>query len=468
MIFSAPSFLFLFLPAVMAIYALIPSAYRRYAILLFNLAYYVIASRLEPMDILLVLLTATFTYSAGFLVAVTHKRRTLAAAVAVDVIAFLVFRFSYAASGDRTDFPLGAAIYFLAAISYLVDIYRNDAPHAKNIAELLIYLLFFPTILVGPIIRYKDFGRMLDEADFTLERFAEGVRLFAMGLLARIGLSAVLVFILDRLGESVQEATSIPVTLIGMLLLGLAAWTGLAGLSAMARGLMLMLGMSHPSDFPLLRPGASPAEFVRRFYGSLGRWVEAYLIHPVLRRTDLSPRTRRIAAAAIACAAPLLWLVTDLRVLIPALPIFVWRTIHILREGKRVPSRTALSVGRVCFALLTGLCFLIFWAVVASRQADGLSRIFLPLASLTADIPYAAFHALSFLTYLIPAAVGLLCLTLIGPTVTARISAWPRGAALSVQTVTLVVGMLALAFTILHLMPQFPAYATEAFRYLVL
>ncbi len=467
MLFSAPSFLFLFLPAVMGIYALIPAAYRRYAILLFNLAYYVIAAWYEPIDILLVLLTAAFTYSAGFLVAVTHKRATLAAAVAVDVLAFVVFRVAYASPAGRDNFPLGAAIYLLAAISYLVDIYRSDAPHAKNIAELLIYLLFFPTILVGPIIRYRDFGRMLDGIDVSLANFAEGVRIFVAGFFRRIGIAAVLYFLLGRLGEVEAESPSLTVALIGLLLLCAAVWAELAGLSEMGRGLMHMLGMTCPADFPLLRPGTSPAVFSRRFFGSLGRWIEAYLIHPVLRQPALSPRTRRILATGIACLAPALWLGVPPIVWPSVLPVFLWRTVHILREDyHREPGRVALAVGRVCFGGLTGLCFAAFWALTALGRS-GLTDVAALFAAPTLDIPYAAYHTLGFATYLIPAIIGLVCLALLRPAALRRTERWPRGGVLTLHTAALTVGMVAFAFVIVCFLPQFPDYATRVFRYLV-
>lgn len=470
MLFTAPSFLFLFLPAVMAIYALIPQNYRRYAILLFNLAYYVIASWHEPAGILLVLLTSAFTYSAGFLIAVTHRRSTLLAAIAVDLTAFTVFRGFYDYGAESSYFPIGAAIYLLASVSYLIDIYRSDAPHAKNIADLLIYMLFFPTMIVGPIIRYKDFGVMLEKIDFSLNNFAEGVRLYIGGFLKRIAMAAVIALMLERAGKAYETAISIPVLILSLVLLCLQVWFTFSGYSDMARGLMYMLGIPHAPDFQLFRPFGSPAEFGRRFFGSLNRWIEDYLVYPILRLQFLSGRTRRLLSACVICLVPVLWIKTRLYLLLPMLPILLWRCVNILRESarRREPGRVPLAIGRGCYSILFLLCYAVFWLAASfDNPAEGAAFLHMLAENATVEVPYVMYAVLSYLNYFTVGSVGLLCLLLLGQPAEQRIGKLPRPFGIAIRTVAIVGVMGSFAFSILHFLPQFPQYATNAFAYLV-
>lgn len=470
MLFTAPSFLFLFLPAVMAIYALIPRHYRRYAILLFNLAYYVIAVWYTPESILLALLTSAFTYSAGFVIAVTHRRSTLLAAIAVDLIAFAIYRGAYDYASGSSYFPLGAAIYLLAAISYLIDIYRNDAPHAKNIADLLIYMLFFPTLIVGPIIRYKDFGAMLEKIDFSLENFAEGVKLYIAGFLKHIAIAAVLDYILARTAEVGEAAYSIPIILLNVLMLCAQAWFALTGYSDMARGLMYMLGIPSAADFQLTPLSRTPADFPRRFFVSLNRWVEDYLVYPILRVQFLSSRTRRVLAACVICLVPAIWVKSRLYILLPILPVLLWRCTHILREScrHREPGKLGLAVGRACYWLLFLACFVGFWFTVSLDDAKtGADLIRKTLESATLEIPYAMYAVLSHLGYLIVGVVGLLCFLPLRPEAEQRIQALPRPISIVIRAAALAGVMICFAFSILHFLPQFPQYAISAFAHVV-
>lgn len=461
MLFTAPSFLFLFLPAMMAIYALIPQNYRRYAILLFNLAYYVIAAWHQPESLLLALLTAAFTYSAGFVIAVTHRRSTLLAAIAVDLAAFVIYRLT-------TDLPLisrypfGASIYLLASISYLIDIYRNDAPHAKNIADLLLYMFFFPALMVGPVLRYKDFGSMLDRIEFSLANVAEGIKLYVAGFLKYVAVASVLAYML---GKPEVSASGLPVLLLLMLMTAAQIWFALSGYSDMARGLMYMLGIPHPADFRLAH---SPAEAPHRMFASLNRWVEDYLVYPILRLSFLSPRVRRLLSAGVICLIPALWLRSRLFVLWPLLPILFWRCLLILRDSghRRELSGRRLTVGRMVYSaifLFFSVIFLFLTAMESPEHSVMLLRSAIRAADMT--VPYAIYAVLSQSTYMLVGILGLLALLLLSPAAEERIVHLPRPVGILIRSAALIAVMGCFCFSILHILPQFPQYASILFAY---
>ncbi len=467
MLFTAPSFLFLFLPAVLAIYALIPQLYRRYAILLFNLAFYVIAAWHQPDSILLGVLTAAFTYSAGFVIAVTHRRSTLLAAIAVDLAAFIIYRVSYDYTADSF-YPLGASIYLLASISYLIDIYRNDAPHAKNIADLLVYMFFFPTMIVGPIIRYKEFGAMLEKIDFSLTNVAEGIKLYLAGFFKFISISAVLAYMLQTIAQTDGAAFSLPVFLLTVILTAIQAFFALIGYSDMARGLMYMLGIPHPTDFQLTTLVRSPAEFPRRFFASLNRWIEDYLVYPILRLSFFSGRTRRLLAVCVICLVPALWIKSRLYLLLPLLPLLLWRCLSILHEtGRRhepIPRRRI--VGRMAYMVILLVSAAGFWyAVSLTGPEDGLVTLRRLLDEPSMSIPYAMYGVFSQLGYLAVGAFGLLCFIPLSPTVEQYLQRLPRPVGIMIRAAALIGVMGCFAFSILYFLPQFPQYATDAFAH---
>ncbi|MBQ3126962.1 MAG: hypothetical protein IJC15_07815 [Clostridia bacterium] len=466
MLFTAPSFLFLFLPAMMAIYALIPQHYRRYAILLFNLAYYVIAVWHQPESLLLALLTAAFTYSAGFVIAVTHRRSTLLAAIAVDLAAFVIYRIA-ADLPLISRYPLGASIYLLASISYLIDIYRNDAPHAKNIADLLIYMFFFPTLMVGPVLRYKDFGTMLDQIEFSLSNMAEGIKLYLAGFFQYVSVASVLAYMLEK-PEAAACADSFPVLVLLMLMTAAQIWFALSGYSNMARGLMYMLGIPHPADFSLFRLVRSPIEATHRIFASLNRWVEDYLVYPILRLSFLSPRLRRLLSACVICFVPALWLRSRLFILLPLLPILLWRCLLILRDSghRREIGDRWRAVGRVFYLVLFFLLsILALFLAAAGSPADGFGYFRAAFDSADMSIPYGIYAVLAQSAYLVVGIAGFLFLLLLTPAAEQKIARLPRPIGIILRSAALIAVMGCFIFTILHVLPQFPQYASSVFAH---
>ena len=460
MLFVSPSFLFLFLPAALGTYAILPPKARRYGLLIINLFFYFFLCWNEPMSFILALITAAFTYSAGFLIAVTHRRRTLLFSVVVLAIAFFTYRIfqHYALLLDDPYYPMGSSLYLLASISYLFDIYRSDAPHAKNIADLLLYMLFFPTVIVGPIIKYKDFGGMLEKIDFSLENFGRGIGRFVSGFLKRVAISAVLGYALDRF--TADQAFGIWAALICALLLVGEILFAIAGYYDMACGLMLMFGI-RPSAADGIRGMA-----VRRLSRSFYSWCKDYMLHPILRLRHLPRGLRYSAAAAVLCFSSVVWLKTRWYLLPLAIPPLFGRLMLCLpgrREGRSLWSRAwirGFSRLPVCVMLVV---FFIFLPI--ERSAD-IAAMFASLKTGGVSLlPGTAFLGLSALKYLPIGVIGLLCLHPLhresGET------SFRRGAVF-LQVPLMLVGMACFVLAIIHLLPQFPDCVAVAFPYLVL
>ncbi len=457
MLFVSPSFLFLFLPASLAVYAILPPKSRRYGLLAINLLFYFFLCWHEPISFVLVLVTAAFTYSAGFLIAVTHQRKTVFFSAVILAIAFFTYRLfqHYALILDDPYYPIGSSLYLLAAISYLFDIYRSDAPHAKNIADLLLYLLFFPTVIIGPIIKYKDFGGMLEKIDVSLENFSRGIGRFMAGFLKRVALSAVVGYALEQFAADTRQTFGFWAALICALLLVGEIFFALAGYYDMACGLMLMFGIRPPvvdgiRGMPL-----------RRLSHSFYSWCKDYLLHPILRLRHLPEGLRYAIASAVLCFASVVWFKTRWYLLPFAVLSLLGRLLFCVAPRSGRHKLWSMAWVRGLSGVLTCVLMTVFCIFLPMEQPSEIAAMFRALIKTgTALLPQTAFLGLSAMKYLPVGVIGLICLQALHH---------GRGKkALFLQIPAMLIAMACFAFAIVHLLPQFPDCAVSVLPYLVL
>lgn len=462
MLFVSPSFLFLFLPIALGVYAILPPKSRRYGLLAINLLFYFFLCWNEPISFMLALVTAAFTYSAGFLIAVTHRRKTLFFSAVVLAIAFFTYRLfqHYALLLNDPYYPLGSSIYLLAAISYLFDIYRSDAPHAKNIADLLLYMLFFPTIVVGPMIKYKDFGVMLERIDFSLENFGRGIGRFVSGFLKRIALSAVLGYTLVRFAADVGQNFGIWAVLICALLVVGEILLAIAGYYDMGCGLMLMFGIRPPASDRI--QGMAVRRLSRSFYS----WCKDYMLHPILRLRHLPRGLRYASAAAVLCFSSLIWFKTRWYLLPFAIPPLLGRLLLCLPGRKNGRSLWSYTWIRGLSRLSVGLMLVIFFIFLPIERPADIVAMFASLKTVgTSLLPEIAFLGLSALKYLPIGIIGVLCLHPLCRD-SGQTSQGPNSVFLQVPL--MLIGMACFVLAIIHLLPQFPDSVAAALPHLVL
>ena len=124
--------------------------------------------------------------------------RSSAVAVAVNLVVLGIFKYANFFADNvnallpafdapplavpRVLLPIGISFFTFHAISYVVDVYRGDATAQKSPVHAALYLLLFPQLIAGPIIRYRDIADQLARRVVTLDDFADGVRRFVIGL----------------------------------------------------------------------------------------------------------------------------------------------------------------------------------------------------------------------------------------------------------------------------------------------
>ena len=292
MVFSSITFIFIFLPAVLLVYRLVPSKWKNGCLFAFSLVFYAWG---EPVFILLMLFAVLFDYGIGLLMAGRKSRRARKAVLALSVcvnLGILGF-FKYAGLLARTlqavtglpipspqvSLPIGISFYTFESISYAVDLYRGDAPVQRNLVDFGTYLSLFPHLISGPIIRYKDIQAQLRGRKAAMPEFVDGCRRFSLGLFKKVMLADQLAQLADRV--QYFGSPSVLSAWLGALAFTFQIYFDFSGYTDMAVGLGHMFGFTLPENFNYPYVSRSASEFWRRWHMTLGGWFREYLYFPL-------------------------------------------------------------------------------------------------------------------------------------------------------------------------------------------
>ena len=177
--------------------------------------------------------------------------------------------------------PLGISFYTFEAISYVVDVYRGRVQPFTSLRDYLLYILFFPHLLAGPIVRSHDFGpQLLRPKRFSWLRFEAGVQLFLLGAFKKAVLADWMATIVDPVFQAPGDYASTALW-TASLAYSVQIYGDFSGYSDMAIGLAHLLGFKLPANFRTPYLSASISEFWRRWHISLSNWLRDYLYIPL-------------------------------------------------------------------------------------------------------------------------------------------------------------------------------------------
>ncbi len=297
MVFSSEVFLFAFLPAALALYFLAPGDRPRNMVLVAcSLVFYAWGG--APF-VLLVVGSALVNYGFGLALSrlpgdgTRERRLVLAAAVTFDLAILVWFKYAGFLADNLTFItggaigrsvalsqvylPLGISFFTFHAISYVVDVYRRTSEARKNPLEVVLYFVFFPQLIAGPIIRYKDIAAQLSHREVTLEGFAYGVRRFVVGLGKKVLVANTLGATVDHVFNTPAADVSLPLAWFALAAYTLQIYFDFSGYSDMAIGMARMFGFRFLENFDFPYVAGSIQEFWRRWHISLSRWFRDYL-----------------------------------------------------------------------------------------------------------------------------------------------------------------------------------------------
>ncbi len=292
MLFSGIPFLYYFLPVVLACYFLAPKSGKNAVLLVFSLIFYAWG---EPKYVILMVATICLFYLCGLAIECAQtklwKRWWLVLSVVIGIGALGVFKYAdFFITGFnrvsglnirllRLALPVGISFYTFQGLSYTIDVYRGEVPAQKSLLRFATYVALFPQLIAGPIVRYGDIARQLEERTHSWDGFFAGLKRFLIGLGKKILLADQFALLISLFRQS--QAPS--VLFYWMYAIGamLQIYFDFSGYSDMAIGLGRIFGFHFPENFNYPYISRSVTEFWRRWHMSLGSWFRDYVYIPM-------------------------------------------------------------------------------------------------------------------------------------------------------------------------------------------
>jgi alginate O-acetyltransferase complex protein AlgI len=292
MLFSSLVFLFYFLPLVLLAYYLSPRLGRNAVLLFFSLLFYAWGG----IGLTLLLITSV---TINFLIAKQINRRIYAkkwliTGVIGNVLLLVIFKYTgffvdnigLLFHKDTHDWvhialPIGISFYTFHQISMLRDIYQNPGLPKVHYFRTMLYVVFFPQLVAGPIVRYKDIIYQLKERNESLDQLALGIKRFIVGLFKKVIIANTLAGIADAIMDADHSTLSTGAVWLGILAYTLQIYFDFSGYSDMAIGLARMFGISLLENFEFPYISTSIKEFWRRWHISLSTWFRDYVYIPL-------------------------------------------------------------------------------------------------------------------------------------------------------------------------------------------
>jgi len=303
-VFSAPIFLFGFLPLALLMYFLSPKKLKNIVLLIISLVFYAWG---EVFYLAIMLTSILANYSVGLCLhwaqdrVVSHDATDdnnlpkifLILGVVINLVLLISFKYANFIT-DNVNFvleyfqidsielapvhlPLGISFFTFQAISYIVDVYRRQASVQRNILNFALYISLFPQLIAGPIVRYKDIAEQILERKTSTALFANGSRRFVYGLAKKVLIANSLGEVADITFAMSGNDLTAPIAWVGIIAYSLQIYFDFSGYSDMAIGLGMMFGFKFLENFNYPYISKSIQEFWRRWHISLSTWFRDYV-----------------------------------------------------------------------------------------------------------------------------------------------------------------------------------------------
>ena len=296
MVFSSITFLVYFLPIFLLLYHLVPHRFKNAIVLLGSIYFY---SWGGPKFVFVILGT---TFLDFFLVNTMHDQKTKSAKNTFLVISLclnlgLLFYFKYCnffieninallgteISWLKVVLPIGISFYTFESLTYVIDVYRGIHKPLKNFWHYQTYILLFPKLIAGPIVRYHDIADQITqrEKNYTAEVKLSGFLIFCIGLAKKTILANTLGMQADAVFKLAPEQLDTAAAWVGAIAYTFQIYFDFSGYSDMAIGISKILGFRLPENFNNPYISGSITEFWRRWHMTLGTWMKNYLYIPL-------------------------------------------------------------------------------------------------------------------------------------------------------------------------------------------
>ena len=288
MLFTSISFLYYFLPIVIALYFILPKKARNVVLFIASLVFYYYG---EPKYIYLMIGEILVAYIGALLIDKYKKKSIFIITVVIHIGLLCIFKYTDFMISNvngifktsipllRIALPIGISFYTFQILSYVIDVYNGKVKVQKNLLKLATYVMLFPQLIAGPIVRYETVEEELSSRECNFEKFAYGVRRFIIGLAKKV-------LIANMLGELCTKFTATnekSVLFYWIFAIGymLQIYFDFSAYSDMAIGLGRIFGFHFLENFDYPYISKSITEFWRRWHISLSSWFRDYVYIPL-------------------------------------------------------------------------------------------------------------------------------------------------------------------------------------------
>jgi len=293
MVFSDLLFIYIFLPVLALLYFVTPyNGVRRGVLVAFSLLFYAWG---EPVYVFLMLGMVLADYVFGLIISrmrnISARRLWLILSIIFNLGILGVYKylgfftesfnwfFYFQIPEVSLALPIGISFFTFQTMSYVIDVYRGDTEVQKSFFKLLLYVSFFPQLIAGPIVRYKDIEAQLENRHVNVAEINEGIYRFAVGLSKKV-------LIADNCGLAVNSLMGMADATVvgrwaGALFFTLQLYFDFSGYSDMAIGLGRIFGFRFNENFNYPLISSSATEFWRRWHISLGTFFRDYVYIPL-------------------------------------------------------------------------------------------------------------------------------------------------------------------------------------------
>ncbi len=314
MVFSSIVFIFIFLPIVLFIFHLSGKKLQFPFLLLSSLFFYFYG---ETYLIWIMLTTTTIDYFCGLMIVGAYNRKNdipleenaertrpqrfwLVVSIVSNLALLGYFKYFNFFTDNlihaldqlnmqhlmlnnfiKVSLPLGISFYTFQSMSYTIDVYRGHVAANRSYVKFATFVTMFPQLVAGPIVRYADIEKQLNNHSTSFDGFVEGIKSFIIGLAKKILIANTMGGIADQIFALHGKDLSTSIAWLGLFAYSLQIYYDFSGYSCMAIGLGKMIGFEFIENFNYPYTSGSLTEFWRRWHISLSSWFRDYLFIPL-------------------------------------------------------------------------------------------------------------------------------------------------------------------------------------------
>ncbi len=302
MLFTTPIFLFIFLPLTLFLYFIVEKKNKNLVLFIMSIIFY---SWGGAKYLILILTLIVINYFSGIYIDKQkenkkNKKIIFIATILIDIGVLVFFKYlNFFLSnliralglinidiGEKIHLanialPIGISFFTFQILSYIIDVYKGNVKVQRNIINFGLYIMLFPQLIAGPIVRYIDIEKQLDERKVTYEKFYSGIKRFIIGFAKKVLLSNLTGYVADLIFNNSVYHSNMIFAWIGAICYALQIYHDFSGYSDMAIGLGKMFGFDFLENFNYPYISKSIKEFWRRWHISLSGWFRDYVYIPL-------------------------------------------------------------------------------------------------------------------------------------------------------------------------------------------